>query len=149
MWPITMCEVSLSNANHLERHVNSQMRKWLGLTRCLSCIGLWGNEALSLPSCSLVEEFQCTKVRLDMSLRESRDPVVRGVDPTLATGKKWSPAAVILHAKSALCHWDIVGLSLGTKTPTWRKATTTECRAMVIEEVRRQEEADRYSKAVA
>ncbi len=40
MWPISMYEVTLSHANRLEQLVNVQVRKWLGLPRCLSSIGL-------------------------------------------------------------------------------------------------------------
>ncbi|KAL7393910.1 hypothetical protein ABVT39_017600 [Epinephelus coioides] len=110
----------------------------------------------SLGRC-LVEEFKCAKVRLDMSLTDSWDPVVRGAAPTLATGKKWTPATAVQQAKSALLHCDIVGhvqqgrggFGLGTVTPLWQKASATERRTMVVEEVCRQEEAARHSKAVA
>ncbi|KAL7400082.1 hypothetical protein ABVT39_006308 [Epinephelus coioides] len=92
-----------------------------------------------------------------MSLTDSRDPVVRGAAPTLATGKKWTPATAVQQAKSALLHRDVVGhvqqgrggFGLGTVTPLWQKAPATKRRTMVVEEVRRQEEADRRSRAVA
>ncbi len=41
MWPISIYEVTLSHANRLERLVNVQVRKWLGLPRCLSSIGMY------------------------------------------------------------------------------------------------------------
>lgn len=152
-----MYEVSLGHANHQERLVNLHVRKWLGLPRCLSNVGLYSNRVLSLPISSLVEEVKCAKVRLDMSLTDSRDPVIRGAAPTLATGKKWTPATAVLQAKSSLLHHDIVGhvqqrrggLVLGMITPPWQKASTTERQAMVVEEVHRQKEAARSSKAVA
>ncbi|RXN25999.1 hypothetical protein ROHU_005724 [Labeo rohita] len=34
LWPLTMYEVSLSHVNQLERLVNTQVRKWLGLPKC-------------------------------------------------------------------------------------------------------------------
>ncbi len=73
MWPISMYDVTLSHANRLEQLVNVQVRKWLGLPRCLSNIGLYGYGALSLPISSLVEEYKCSKARLEMTLTESRD----------------------------------------------------------------------------
>lgn len=157
MWPISIYEVTLSHANRLERLVNAQVRKWLGLPRCLSSIGLYGNGALSLPVSSLVEEYKCAKARLEMTLTESRDPLVRGAAPILATGRKWKPAAAVAVAKTALRHRDIVGhvqngrggLGMEKTTPTWQKATPAERRHMVVEEVRRQEEADRCAKAVS
>lgn len=41
---------------------------------------------------SLKEEFKCSKVRLEISLAESRDPEVAQAAPTLLMGKKWSSA---------------------------------------------------------
>ncbi|XDV11573.1 hypothetical protein PO909_000474, partial [Leuciscus waleckii] len=75
----------------------------------------------------------------------------------LATGRKWKPSAAVAAAKAALRHRDIVGhvqhgrggLGLEAATPTWQKATPTERRHMVVEEVRHQEEAARCAKAVS
>ena len=157
MWPISIYEVTLSHISRLERLVNAQVRKWLGLPRCLTSIGLYGNGALSLPISSLVEEYKCAKTRLEMTLTESQDPFVRGAAPTLVTGRKWKPSAAVAVAKTALRHRDIVGrvqhgrggLGLEATTPTWQKANPTERRHMVVEEVRHQEEAARCAKAVS
>ena len=157
MWPMSIYEVTLSHVKRLERLVNGQVRKWLGLPRCLTSIGLYSNGALSLPISSLVEEYKCAKTRVEMTLTESRDPVVRGAAPTLVTGRKWKPSAAVAVAKTALRHRDIVGhvqhgrggLGLEATTPTWQKATPAERRHMVVEEVRHQEEADRCAKAVS
>jgi len=43
---------------------------------------------LQLPVSALTEEFKCTKVRLEMTLVESRDKCVREAAPVLKTGKK-------------------------------------------------------------
>lgn len=65
-----MYEVLLTLANQLEKLVNSHVRKWLGLPKCLSSVGLYRDGVLSLPVSSLVEEFKCAKVMLDMSLTD-------------------------------------------------------------------------------
>lgn len=83
------------------------------------------NRALSLPISSLVEEYKCTKTRLDLTLKESRDPFIRNAVPTLATGRKWDPSLAVAEAKATLRHRDIVGqvqhgrggLELGPTTP--------------------------------
>ena len=81
----------MTKVEKLERTVSSYIKKWLGLPRCLSNIGLYGHNALELPVSSLTEEFKCTKVRLNMTLTESQDDAIReGVAaPRLVTGRKW------------------------------------------------------------
>ncbi|KAF7702594.1 hypothetical protein HF521_001877, partial [Silurus meridionalis] len=61
------------------------------------------------------------------------------------------------QAKAALRHKDIVGrvqegrsgLGLGASTPVWSKASPSQRRKMVVQEVRREEEARRCAQAVA
>ncbi|KAG7515990.1 hypothetical protein JOB18_019918 [Solea senegalensis] len=77
MWPVSINKVSLCHARHLQRLVNAQVRNW-GLLRCLRSIGLSGNGTLSL----------------EMTLTESRDPMVRGVTPTLATGRRQTKTTI-------------------------------------------------------
>ena len=60
-------------------------------------------------------------------------------------------------AKVALRHKDIVGrvqegrsgLGLGASTPAWSKASTPQRRKLVVQEIRREEEAGRCAQAVA
>lgn len=137
--------------------MSSHVRKWVGLPRCLTSIGLYGNGALSLPISRLMEECKCAKVRWDTLLKESRDTVVRYASPNLVTGRKWNPARAVQDAKSAIRHRDIVGqvhkgregFGLETPKPTWQKATPAERRQLVVEEVRHQEKATRTAKAVS
>ena len=65
MWPLTVYEVPVSKVEKLEWMINSFIRKWLGVPRCLSGAALYGKGILELPVSSLTEEFKCTKVRLD------------------------------------------------------------------------------------
>ena len=112
---------------------------------------------LELPITSLDGEYKCSKVRLQMTLKDSRDHTISNAAPLLSTGRKWKPSDAVQHAKSALRHNDIVGhvqlgrggLGLAASKPTWRKASTSERRKMVVEELRRQEEAVRSAKAVS
>ncbi|KAK0156143.1 hypothetical protein N1851_000566 [Merluccius polli] len=157
MWPLTLYEVPLSKVEKLERLVSSHARKWLGLPRCLSSIGLYGKGMLDLPISSLSEEYKCAKVRLEMMLVDSSDPVVAQAAPILATGRKWTPRTATEQAKAALRQRDIVGqvqegrggLGLGASTPTWSKATPSQRRKLVVQEVHWEEEARRCTQAVA
>lgn len=61
-------------------------------------------------------------------------PSGKGIAPTLATGRKWTPTAAVLDAKSALQHQHIVGhvqqgrggFGLGKMKPTWQEANPTQ-----------------------
>ncbi|MCI0139902.1 hypothetical protein [Enterococcus faecalis] len=57
MWPMSVYEVPLSKVEKLERGVNTYVKKWLGVPRCLSSVALYGKGILQLPINSLVEEL--------------------------------------------------------------------------------------------
>lgn len=106
---------------------------------------------------SLVEEFKYSKVRLEMTLTESRDPYIAQRVPVLRTGAKWTPYTAVQQAKSAIKHRDIIGhvqqgrggLGLGDSRPSWHKSTISQHRKLVVEEVCWQEQAMRWAKAVS
>ncbi|MGH0144604.1 UNVERIFIED_CONTAM: hypothetical protein FKN15_003813 [Acipenser sinensis] len=92
-----------------EALISSYIRKWLGVPRCLSRVGLYGKGILQLPVSALTEEFKCAKVRLEMTLVESRDKCVREAAPVLKTGRKWAAKKAVEDAKAALRIGDIMG----------------------------------------
>jgi hypothetical protein len=157
MWPLTVYEVPLSKVERMEKMINSFVRKWLGVPRCLSSVALYGKGIVELPISNLTEEFKCAKVRLEMTLTQSKDPVVRRVAPTVNAGRKWKPKQAVQQAKSALRHRDIMGhvqhgrggLGRDVGKPSWGKASAGEKRKMVVEEMHRQEEIVRCTKAVS
>lgn len=157
MWPLTVYEVPITTVEKMERTITSYVKKWLGVPRCLTNISLYGNGVLELPLTSLTEEYKCSKVRLQMTLRDSRDKIISNAALPLATGRKWKPSNAVQQATSTLRHKDIVGqvqqgrggLGLTASEPTWRKATTSERRKLVVEEMRREEEVARSAKAVS
>lgn len=59
-----------------------------------------------LAESGLVEEFKCTKVRLEMTLS---NPYFAQSAPTLVTGRKRTPRAAPQQVKSALEHQDVIG----------------------------------------
>ncbi|KAK0146192.1 Retrovirus-related Pol polyprotein from type-2 retrotransposable element R2DM [Merluccius polli] len=157
LWPLAVYEVPISTVENMERKVTCYLKKWLGVPQCLTTISLYGDGVLKLPLTSLTEEFKCAKTRVQMTLHESRDPVVSNNAPNLATGRKWKPEVAVQEATAALRHADIVGhvqqgrggFGLTPSRPTWNKATAPERRKMVVQEVRHQEEAARQAKAVS
>ena len=92
-----------------------------------------------------------------MTLTESEDDIIRTAAPRVTAGRKWIPSEAVQNAKSALHFRDVVGqvqhgragLGLIPKSPLWHEATPVQKRRLVVDEVRRQEEAERYAKAVS
>ncbi len=64
---------------------------------------------LELPLTSLTKEYKCSKVRLQMTLKDSRDKSVSTAASPLVTGWKWTPFDAVQQAISALKHKDTVG----------------------------------------
>ncbi|XP_058852600.1 uncharacterized protein LOC131699533, partial [Acipenser ruthenus] len=157
LWPLTVYEVSLTTVEKLEALISSYIRKWLGVPRCLSRVGLYGKGILQLPVSALTEEFKCAKVRLEMTLVESRDKCVREAAPVLKTGRKWAAKKAVEDAKAALRIGDIMGqvqhgrggLGFSSTPPTWHKAAPAQRRKMVVNEVQKQEERMRCIKAIS
>lgn len=126
LWPLTVYEI--------ERVISTQLKQWLGVPRCLSSIGLYGNGKLELPIVDVVEESRCTKARLVMTLSESEDTVIRTAAPRVATGRKWTLSEAVHRAKPALqrCSWSNPAWESGprahSKSPLWHKATGVQKR---------------------
>lgn len=104
--------------------VNAEVRKWLGLPRCLSSIGLYGNGALSLPISSLMEGF----------------PAAAVADAKSAL-QHWDIEGHVQRGRG--------GFGLGEKKPTCQKASQAERWLLVVEEVCCQEEASRCATALS
>ena len=57
---------------------------------------------LKLPLKSIMGEFKSGKVRLQMMLDDSKDKVIKSLNPTLKTGRKWKVKDTIISAKENL-----------------------------------------------
>ncbi|XP_069125457.1 uncharacterized protein [Argopecten irradians] len=156
VWPLMLYEVSNSTVERMERIINRHLRRWLGVPRSFSAVGLYSRTAkLQLPLSSLVEEFKTGKAKLTMTLKESKDDKVRLAGVEVRTGRKWSAFKAVDEAECRLRHKDIVGTTavgrqgLGTSKHTlWKKAGVTERRSLVQKEIRSSEEERRQTKAV-
>ena len=153
LWPLQVYEVALSRVETIQKHISKNLRKWLGVPPCFSTVGLYSKTAaLQLPLSSLEEEFKVGKARLHLMLRDSPDEVIRQVNPEVRTGTKWFAARAVEEAESNLKIKDIIGATqtgrqgLGTTAHRWfSRASTTERRVMVTEEVRAFEEEKRIA----
>ncbi|GFO24929.1 polyprotein [Plakobranchus ocellatus] len=76
---------------------------------------------------SILEEYKCSKARLLTILEESDDPVVKTVQPSLKTGRKWKVTEAIDEAKECLKMKEVIGQTdrrgLGSTTAKWWSKT--------------------------
>ena len=156
LWPLLMYDISTYTVELMEAKMNKYTRKWLGVPPGLTDVALYCRQAkLKLPLKSLVEEYKVDKARLLCMLQESEDHIVRNFHPEPKTGRKWKVQKAVTEAKDNLKFKEIIGHTqtnkqgLGaTKMEWWSKATGKSKRDMVLQELRRDEEAKRIQKAV-
>ncbi|KAI8490092.1 hypothetical protein Bbelb_321620 [Branchiostoma belcheri] len=151
MWPLTVYEVALTHVEAMERNINKFVKKWLGVPNSLTNIAIHSNKAkLTIPVPSLVEEYKVAKVRTVVTLRDSKDPVVRDIQPEVRSGRKWTAIAAVEEAEARLKHKGVVGANhtgrqgLGLiPRKWWSSSSNKERREMVVQEVREIEEEKR------
>ncbi|KAK3766631.1 hypothetical protein RRG08_042410 [Elysia crispata] len=88
-------------------------------------------------------------------LEDSEDPIVKTVQSTIKTGRKWKVVEAVDEAKECLKIKEVIGQTqtdrkgLGSSTAKWwSKAEGKEKRDMVINEIRLNEDSRRVQKAV-
>ena len=156
IWPMMVNEIPASTVEKLEQLTSKYLRRWLGMPPSFTSIGLYGRCCkLQLPLSSVLEEYKAAKARLLLTLRDSKDDKIRNAGIEVRTGRKWSVSQAVSEAESALRHKDIVGTTnigregLGTRTSQrWKDSSPAECRQMVQEEIRRQEDETRSARVV-
>lgn len=157
MWPLKMCEITTCTVQKMDLKANNYIRKWLGLPRSLSSVGLFGRNALQLPLRSILLGYRQEKARLVLELRDSSDPSVQNTKAPVRTGRKWRAELAVDQAISRLKPQEIVGrtqsgrtgLGWGTTPKVWSKATRKERKDLVISEVVRIEEESYQIKALS
>ncbi len=50
MWPLIVVDIPLTNDEKVERMISSYVRKWIGASRSLNIISLYGHGMLELPT---------------------------------------------------------------------------------------------------
>jgi hypothetical protein len=156
MWPLTVYEVAISHVEAMERKMNRFVKKWLGVPGSMTNIAIHSSRTkLVLPVKSLVEEYKVSKARSFMTLRDSKDPVVRDTQPDVKSGRKWTAEKAVDEVESRLKHKEIVGATqvgrqgLGWTTHKWWSSSSdSERRKLVSEEIREVEEEKRLAIAV-
>ena len=89
LWPLLVYEISTSAVEKMEAKMNKYTRKCLGLPPGFSNVAMYCRQSkLKLPLKSIMEEFKSGKVRLQMMLDDSKDKVIKSLNPMLKTGRK-------------------------------------------------------------
>ena len=157
LWPLLVYEVCLSTVESIEATISKFLRRWLGVPPGFSNTGLYGRSTkLCLPLKSISEGFKVGKVRLNMMLQTSNDPLVRLTVPTLRTGRKWRVQKAVDEAIESLKTREVLGhvqtgkegLGWGEGTQLWSRADEKGKRELVIQEIQATEEAKRTTTAV-
>ncbi|GFO47088.1 reverse transcriptase [Plakobranchus ocellatus] len=110
--------------------INKYTRKWLKVPPGLSGVAMYCLKAkLKLPMKSILEDYKSGKARLLTMLEESDDPVVKTVQPSLKTGRKWKVTEAVDEAKECLKMKEVIGQTqtdrrgLGSTTAKWWSKT--------------------------
>ncbi|GFO38171.1 polyprotein [Plakobranchus ocellatus] len=80
---------------------------------------------------SILEEYKCGKARLLTMLEESDDPVVKTVQPSLKTGRKWKVTEAVDEAIQCLKTKEVIG-----QTQTDRRGPWINHSQMVVKNIR-------------
>ena len=108
LWPLVIYEFASYNVKKQEKRINSRLRRWLGLPKCLSRATLYGNSnTLKLPFKRLVEKYKVAKVRT-IQLKFSNDLKMSGAE--VYRGKKWKAAKELRIAEERLREKEILGV---------------------------------------
>ncbi|GFO32057.1 reverse transcriptase [Plakobranchus ocellatus] len=103
-------DICYSTVGAIEAKINKYTRKWLGVPPGLSDVAMYCRKAkLKLPMKSILEEYKCGKARLLTMLEESDDPVVKTVQSSLKTGRKWKVTEAVDEAKECLKMKKVIG----------------------------------------
>ncbi|GFO34063.1 reverse transcriptase [Plakobranchus ocellatus] len=96
LWPLLVYDICSTTVEVIEAKINKYTRKCLGVPPGLSGVAMYCRKAkLKLPMKSILEEYRCGKARLLTILEESDDPMVKTVQPSLKTGRKWKDTEAV------------------------------------------------------
>ena len=116
LWPLLVYEICSTTVEAIEAKINKFTRRWLGVPPGLTDVAMYCRKAkLRLPLKSILEEYKCGKARLLSMLEDSEDPIVKTVQPTIKTGRKWKVVEAVDEAKECLKIKEVIGVKLTAK----------------------------------
>ncbi|KAK3791550.1 hypothetical protein RRG08_002907 [Elysia crispata] len=137
LWPLMVYEICSTSVEAMEAQINK-----------FTDVAMYCSKAkLRRPLKSILEEYKCGNARLLSMLEDSEDPLVKTVQPTIKTGRKWKVEAV---DDAIECHKikEMVGQTqtdskgLGSSTAKWwSKAEGKQKRDTVNNKIRLNEDS--------
>ena len=110
LWPLLVYEIGASIVEKVEKTINRHTRKWLGLPPGLTTVALYSKQSkLKLPFKSLVEQYKCGKVGLQMMLNHSTDACIKNSQTELKSGRKWQAAKATREAEESAKFKEVLG----------------------------------------
>ena len=86
-WSLLIYKISISHASFLEKKISKLIRKWLNIHSSTTDISLYSLiSPCPLPIKSLTSILKSSKISGHLLLRDSKDPLVSSVSPSLKSG---------------------------------------------------------------
>ena len=86
-WSLLIYEISISHASFLEKKISKFIRKWLNIHSSTTDLSLYSFiSPCPLPIKSLISILKSSKISGYLLLRDSKDPLVSSVSPSLKSG---------------------------------------------------------------
>ena len=145
--PCTYVKFSNRYSTNWQKLNISIMMGCVGGPNSLTNVALYSSSVkLKLPTLSFVEEYKFGKARFFQMLRDSCNPLVKNIQPSIITGQKWKAKIAVENAELVLKMKEIIGTvanwraGLGLHPQHWSKESTINKRKMVLEEIHHLEE---------
>ena len=108
LWPFLVYEICSTTVEVTEAEINKFTTRWLGVPPGLTHVVMYCRKA-KLRLTKILEEYKSGKARLLSMLEDSEDPVVKTVQPTIMTGRKWKVVEAVDEAKECLKIKKVIG----------------------------------------
>ena len=149
-------EITVSTVTSWDSFISTYIRKWLGLHKNISNISLYSkNSPCLLPINSLSSVYKSIKENAFLQLRDSKDPIIASIPPSLNCGSAWSVKYEVENAEQRIQFNRILGYTqsdrsgLGMRTlRNIPEKATKEYRKSVGELSKKQDDEEAFAKAV-
>ncbi|KAK3756978.1 hypothetical protein RRG08_041331 [Elysia crispata] len=110
LWPLLVYDICSTTIKAIEAQIKKFTRRWLGVPPSLIDVAIYCRKTkLRLSLKPILEEYKCGKARLLSMIEDSEGLVVKTVQPTIKTGRKWKVVQAVDEAKECLKVTEVIG----------------------------------------